>query len=134
MTTRAVVRRNVVLAHKNGSCSIRQQPEPVTLRRLHGDVVQWQITNPSIGSGPCDRQVRVCIGNFRPLDVKGAPDPVVDDVHRFCREVSPGGPSKRITAHINPDAPGGWYEYDVLVEQPDGTMDVAVDPMIRIVV
>ena len=121
--------RFITLREKKGTCGIDRQPEDVVLRKRHGDVVRWVVTNPENSGEACNRQVTVCIGDWNRNNA--STEAPVADVQGagLCRDVSPSDRSKRITAVVRPNAPTGYYYYSVLI---DGTP--AVDPMVEIVV
>jgi hypothetical protein len=125
---------------KDGRCGATVHPDEVTLSKSGdggGDVVRWNITNPSECAGTaCDGQVEVCVDKWgfkEKLSTPGPWDPSEPPVKppstgRFCRDVKPGQ-TKHLPAQVKQNARYGYYKYSVFVGDHE-----AVDPIVRVVI
>lgn len=133
---RAVKDVHIVLGPTKDGCGATVHPNEVKLSKSGGDVVRWNITNPSECAGTaCDGQVEVCVDKwgFNPSNPGPPWDPSEPPVKppstgRFCREVRPGQ-TKHLPAQVKQNARDGYYKYSVFVDGRE-----AVDPIVRVVI
>jgi hypothetical protein len=123
--------RNIVLGPKQGQCGVAERPTRVRLRRRQAgreDTLIWRISNPSPAGSACDRELRVCIENWKlhgePVDAPlvrpgGGP---------LCERVRPRTGPATLPARPLQSARTGIYSYEIWI---DGQL--ARDPMVEIV-
>jgi hypothetical protein len=122
-------KRSIVLGPGNtAGCRVARCPEDVTMKRGRNDTLTWQISNESTSGSTCDRQVQVCIGDWK-LNGEPVPPPVkAQGAGALCRMIPPRQRPIPLQVVIDPQAKDGKYRYGILIDNV-----LADDPMLEII-